>query len=265
MLEHGPIYFVVEGHNRILRPGAFVQAVRGFMKLLTELDASVSRDPQGSVTWEIASLQKESPATIGFRPLHRKKHPTEDYTETIKRVCVTGLDILSKKPERLGDYSDRALEWTEYLAKLRSTDRLDDMRVINDSVEASVGITTLANIQTIKGPAYESVGSVIGKLEAITVHQAFEFRVWSEVTGRPVTCRFSESLFDAVKTALRHKVVVYGLVKWNTLGHPISVSVKDMEKQDEERIPTIEELSGIVEDFTEGMSLKDYLEELRNG
>ena len=61
------------------------------------------------------------------------------------------------------------------------------------------------------------------------------------------------------------KVVVYGLVKWNVLGHPISVAVEGMDRRELDHEPTIEEMSGLVEDFTEGMSLKDYLEDLRNG
>lgn len=262
-----PIYLVLEGHDRVLRPDAFIRALRGFSKLLRELDASVSHDPYGSVTWEIASLRKESPAVIGFKPHQRKQYEKriDDYREEIKRTCVKGLDILSKKPERLGVYSDRALDRAEYLAKLRSGDRFDEMKVISQEMEAVVGVTTLANIQTIKGPTYEGSGSVVGMLEAISVHLSFEFRVWSEVTGKPVTCRFDESLLDKVKELLRNKVLVFGSVKWNSLGQPISIAVEGIEPQGAVPEPTIETVSGIVDDFTEGMSLADYLEELRNG
>jgi hypothetical protein len=46
----GPLYLFLEGHNHILRPDAFIQAIKGFVRLLRELDASVSNDPRGSVT-----------------------------------------------------------------------------------------------------------------------------------------------------------------------------------------------------------------------
>ena len=260
-----PIYLVVEGHNRVLRPEAFVRALKGFARLLRELDAAVSRNARGSVSWEIVSLQKQSPARIGFRPLPRTRRPEQDFADEIKRTCVTGLDLLAKKPERLDAYSDRALDRTEYLAKLRASDRLDEMRVINNGSEAIIGVPTLSNIQTLRGPTYESAGSVIGTLDTIMVHNAFEFRVWSEITGKPVSCRFDEAILDHVKDALRKILVVYGLVKWNVLGHPISVAVEGMDRRELDHEPTIEEMSGLVEDFTEGMSLKDYLEDLRNG
>jgi hypothetical protein len=89
--------------------------------------------------------------------------------------------------------------------------------------------------------------------------------VWSETTGKPVTCRFDEQLFDRVRDALRRRIAVHGLVKWNALGHPISVAVEGMETIEPQREMTIEEVSGAVEDFTGGLSLEDYLEELRNG
>src|SRR6266542_5001977 len=261
-----PLYLLLDGHNHVLRPDAFVQAIKGFVRLLRELDASVSTDPHGSATWEIISLTKSSPAVIGFKANPRKqREPRKDYVETIRQDCVVGLDLLSKKPERLRSYTDRALERTELLAKLRSTDRFDEIRVMADRADASVGVATLANIQTIKGPTYESSGSVVGTLEAVSVHNAFEFRIWSETTGKPVTCRFDETMFDKVREALRRTVVVHGLVKWNALGHPISIAVEGMEIVEPPREMTIEEVSGAVEDFTEGLSLADYLEELRNG
>lgn len=124
--------------------------------------------------------------------------------------------------------------------------------MIGADVEASVGLTTLANIQTIKGPTYESLGSVAGKLDAISVHRAFEFRIWSDQTGKPVTCRFAESLLDTVKEALRQKVLVVGHVKYNALGQPITIAAQAIERQATSREPTIEEVSGLVEDFTGG-------------
>ncbi len=261
-----PIYFVLEGHNRILRPQPFIDAVRRFVKLLRELDASISRNPRGSVIWEIHSLQKSSPATVGFRQIprtHKQPEHVPERADEVKASCVSGIALLSKKPERLSTYSERALDQTEHLAKLRSADRFDDMRVINRNEEAAVSVSTLANIQTLRGPTFESAGSVVGKLEQINVHHGFEFRVWSESTGKPVTCRFDEAKLDEVMAALRKKVVVHGDVKWNRLGHPIAIAVGGMQVLNGGIEPTIEEVSGIVEDFTDGMSLREYLEELR--
>ena len=72
-------------------------------------------------------------------------------------------------------------------------------------------------------------------------------------------------MFDKIKERLRHRVMVYGTVKWNTLGHPISVAVEGMDQADSDGEMTIEHVSGAIDDFTEGMTLTDYLEDLRNG
>jgi len=130
--------------------------------------------------------------------------------------------------------------------------------------EAHFNVATLHNIETIQGPTFESLGSVTGTLEAISVHKGHEFRVWSEMTGKPVTCRFQRAIIESVKESLESKVVVTGMVKSNALGHPVSVSVNEMEKIGDAPDMPLEEISGAIEDFTGGMTLGEYLDDLRN-
>jgi len=258
------IYLSLEGHDHHLNPQTFSNSLRGFTGLLKELDSALSQNPSGAMRWEIASLTKASPATIGIAG-HTKKRSDRNFSGEIFSSCVGGLNLLSQKPERLPIYSDRALARTEYLAKLRMVAKIDEMRIISSGHEASIDISTLSNIQKLRGVEYQGSGSVTGTLDSITVHNNNEFRVWSEVTNKPVTCKFDDSILNIVKDRLKQRVLVYGLVKWNHLGHPISVTVQGVEDVDKGHVPTIEEMSGLFDDFTNGKSLKDYMEELRNG
>ncbi|HEX7121858.1 MAG TPA: hypothetical protein VF178_05750 [Gemmatimonadaceae bacterium] len=257
-----PIYLYLDGHDHVLRPRQLILALGAFSKLLREIDAAVSGDPHGSVAWQIVSLSMSSPARIGYQALPRRRGA--DYSERVKREVVDGLALLSRGPERHPSYSDRALERTEQLARLRVTRQLADLRVARNGTEAAVGVTTLANIEKLRGPSYESLGSVVGRLDTIAVHDNWEFRIWSELTDRPVTCRFPPSMLERVKDALRKRVLVYGQIKWNGLGHPVLVTVDDFGPANTVREPTIEDVSGLIENLTDGESLRDHLDHLRD-
>jgi hypothetical protein len=93
-----------------------------------------------------------------------------------------------------------------------------------------------------------------------------EFRVWEEVTGQAVICRFGAGLFEQVKQALGRRVLVYGMMISNAIGAPTSIAVEDIELYpSEEELPTIEEISGIVPNLTEGKSLAEYLRDVSDG
>jgi hypothetical protein len=244
-----------------------LQALGHFLGILRDLDAAISKDIRGSVVWDIANITKASPAIITLEG--QTILSERDYTDQIERECVAGLKLLREAGDRRPLYSDATLVKIQKLAKLqrrRQRDKLDLIEVIKDNSSVSVGIDTLENILALTGTIYESIGSIVGNLDAITIHHGSEFRVWEEVHNSPVNCRFSKGQLDKVKEALGERVLVYGLVKMNHRGQRTSIQVEDFEvypKDDE--LPKIEEMSGLVEDFTGGIPLGEYLEEIRNG
>ena len=97
----------------------------------------------------------------------------------------------------------------------------------------------------------KSVGSVLGRLETITVHRDTEIHVWDENTNRPVRCRYPIDLEDTVKALLRERVLVSGLVAFNPDNQPVRVEVSTIERcPDETELPTIEQMSGLLPDAT---------------
>ena len=255
----GTIKLKLEGRNEVLTPGAFVNAVRYFWGVLRELDSAISHDVRGTVHWEIESLSKDSPALIAFsgRSLTESNH-----LRAIETVCLDGLRQLSEG-ERLPTYSDRAISRALQLAKLRTNPRRDSLSgiwVSTDRDTVEVGLHTLEGIQSLTGIRYTAIGSIVGNLDSITVHRGTEFRVWEETEGRAVTCRFSLNLLDQVKDALGRRVMVFGEVRSNFRGQPTIIEVQGFEHYPEDsELPTIEEMSGLVEDFTGGMPLGEFL------
>jgi hypothetical protein len=65
-----------------------------------------------------------------------------------------------------------------------------------------------------------------------------------------------------VKDSLRKVVVVTGEMLMNSAGNPLSIKVDDLEEAPPRAdLVPIQSLSGIIKDFTGGVSLKKYLEE----
>ena len=90
--------------------------------------------------------------------------------------------------------------------------------------------------------------------------------MWDDFSGRVVTCKFRQDMLDEVKEGLKHRVLVYGTLKRNAQSLPVSITVSEIEAlPDESQLPTIEEMSGLIDDMTEGSTLMEYLEDLRGG
>ena len=105
----------------------------------------------------------------------------------------------------------------------------------------------------------------MGKLESLSVHKGHEFRVWDKNTGKPVVCKFLPDLMGRVKEMLPATVVVSGVIHSNSAGIPIKMDLEELSLENGEPIlPAIHEMSGIVEDFTGGRTLKEYLEDMED-
>lgn len=246
---------------------ALVSALRSFLGVLEDVDSAISGQPNGSVRWEVLTLEKKSPTTIGV--IAHPKEALADLAPRIEAELIDGLAVLSYAAERRPYYSDAVLSKIQRLAQQSKS--LGRIRVYTgekngDGRQTFIDQDTLKNIHELTGSKEQALGSVTGNLDAITVHRANEFRVWDEYSGRPVTCRFTPDMEDEIKTFLRKRVWVNGLVYFNQAGQPTAVNVDGIElATPESSLPTIEEMSGLVDDFTDGMPLGEYLEDLRDG
>jgi hypothetical protein len=132
-----------------------------------------------------------------------------------------------------------------------------------DKQESDITEKTLSNVQELTGVKYSGYGNITGKLEAISVHRASEFRVWDNQTGKPVRCKYDPATQEElIKSLLRSIVIVSGMIQSNTIGIPISLDVEDIEAVAQHDLPTIQEMSGSIKGITEGKSLKEYLEQI---
>jgi hypothetical protein len=118
---------------------------------------------------------------------------------------------------------------------------------------------------TLLGSAHQAIGSVIGRLEAISLHGTPRFNVYDALSQRPVKCEFTPRDLDTVKDALGRCVVVAGIVYRNAAAQPLRVARPTLTILPlEEELPGVDEIVGADPDFTGGMSTEDYVRHLRD-
>ena len=256
--------FIQFNSKETVGPESLIAAIRRAYALLKELDSSVSQDPKGQIHWEIETIRKSSPLRFGF--IGRSATPTSAVMPVIREI-TTGLRDLSKRTDRPGKYSDKLLQTVKELGELEKRKDLGTVSVFaspKDKRKVTVTGKVAKAIGEWLEPTDESYGSITGSLDSITVHRSNEFRVWDELSEKPVTCRFEPEFLSLIKKALKHRVLVNGLVRRNAQGIPVTISVKDIAMiEADSQLPDIHDMAGLVEDFTDGKSVSDYLEEIR--
>jgi hypothetical protein len=242
----------------------FINSLRNFLGILRDLDATISKDKLGSVIWEVVSLRQDSPPVVGVSPSLRSSE-IQDFSHVVESEILENADLLSagSQPTRYMSYA--ALQKLEGLAKYAKTLGPLNVSVDGEGKKRQSDITekTLSNVQELTGIKYCGYGSVTGKLEAIFVHNANEFRVWDDQTGKPVRCKYDpQTQEEQIKSLLRSRVVVSGTIQSNTAGIPIALEVEEIESAKSEPAPTILQMSGSIKGITEGKTLKQYLEQI---
>ena len=239
---------------------AFIESLRDFLGILRDFDATISKDKRGSVIWEVVSLQQSSPPIVGVSPASRSNR-MRDMSAVVEAQVLQNTDLLTSGREPTQFMSSSALDRLEALAQ--KTKRYGSSAVfVNGSgpkQESHITEKTLEYVQRLTGVTFSGYGSIVGSLESITVHERNEFRVWDETTHKAVTCKFQPSQEDSIKQLLRKRVNVSGTIHANSAGVPVKLDAERLEPAEERARPTIQEMSGLVSDFTEGKTLREYL------
>ncbi|MGA2880748.1 MAG: hypothetical protein ABSG13_17510 [Bryobacteraceae bacterium] len=250
------------GKKNNIPASVFMRSLNSFYDLINDVDSMVSKQSGGSVRWELATLQKSSPAVVEF--VGQSRIEKMDYSQAIQESVFEGIEQLAERPEQPQFYSYSALTKVKRMAE--QAQFLKWLTVYTGNRRVVVDKRVSNNVEYIIGYESKSLGSVRGSLDALMVHRGHEFRVWSPKRPRPITCRFSKEMLPEVIAHIKQQVEVIGELHRNQKGEPTLVDVQEFRPLEPVKAsPTIEEMCGLVPDLYGGQPLKDYLEELRNG
>lgn len=136
---------------------------------------------------------------------------------------------------------------------------LDGDRVVRDVI---VTRQAADHLSVALEQRQHSIGSLIGRLDAISVHRGLEAGLWHERTGKRVKVAFSKAQTEEVTSALGKRVEVAGSIARTVDGEAVDIRMRSVEVLAEGR-PPVAGLVGLDPDFTGGMEPKDYLREIR--
>lgn len=245
----------------------FFVALQNFIGLLKDVDASLAESKSGNLHWKVSSLQKDPLPVIGVTSYLRRRE-IEDITTKVEREIFSNIAALNSKGQLSRIFPDAALTKVQRIAK--TTPKIGTSAIYIDTKEpvkqtVDISSKTLSELEIIREPKSASWGTIYGELGAICIRNGNEYRIWDEDSGRPVVCNFSAAEEEEIKDQLRSRVAVSGMIQANSQGQPISIrKVDHREVIKEDDLPTIEEMVGIVPDFTGGLSLREYFEEMNS-
>lgn len=159
---------------------------------------------------------------------HQAVEAYKDFTEVDKRGLATlGISIDGDKPVNV----DRRLE-----AKLNAAIGLDEC----------------------------VIGSVTGRLEAISLHGSLVFAVYP-VIGQKISCRFGPEMKPRVIAAIDHRVQVTGTLRYKKRNQfPHEVETRDLRILDNAEKARLSDLRGMAPEATGDVSSADFIRAMRD-
>ena len=232
--------------------------------MLAELDPPISGAPHGSLDWLIHGF-----STDGLKVELRSRSllPDVDAGNKVASAFVDGFRQIEQDGTTPPYFTERALVEAQRILGLIGKEGATGLVVADlyDHVELTAQASM--NAGQLLRVWRQSIGSVEGRLETISLHGKSRFILYHDLTRKAVTCKFDPTRWlDEMKESLGHRVRVYGIVYSNIRGEPLRVEIDRIRRlHSSAEIPTIEGMRGIDPDFTGELSTGEFLRSVRGG
>lgn len=262
--------FEIEGKPSGVALQSFVTASSNFLGLLREIDQVVSGRYLGSLRWYISALHSNGGLSVEvysrLKPAQPKKQVDPDLSKHVAVSLVTGFENVQERgisPPYLSHVGlGRLGNMLDVMARngvkgYRTTD-LETGQSVELSEKASDNMRSLLPIQR------KTIGSVEGKLEAISIHNKKRFVVYDALTKKAINCDFNDkAMLDEVKDVLGARVLVSGIVHWNAKSEAKRVDVDKIRTLGASQLPRTLALSGKYPEISDGLSTEEYIRSIR--
>jgi hypothetical protein len=195
------------GHGAPVDMGKLAAAANSFSKLLNAVSDEYTGSDHG-VRWTVDA--KPGSVCLTVQP-EARAHVNPLAMQELPEIIASGIADLEREPVRPEFYNDRALTQVKALAKLVGEDV--PLTVGNGQVRVELTKQLIVNTDKAFGRSHESVGTVEGLLEALTIHGGNEFTIWPS-PGKGVKCSFLKSFvsLDDVLRAVGKRVGARGVI-----------------------------------------------------
>ncbi|TAK22564.1 MAG: hypothetical protein EPO26_10940 [Chloroflexota bacterium] len=256
------IRLILEGDPGNISFHSFVTVVNSSLKIVTELDAAISREHGGLLEWKISDLTAGS-LIIEARSFSRADD--RDPGPEVARAFVEGMRQIEVDGTTPPYLSQAGLTYAKRLIKVVGANGTRGLRISDLQETVELTASARANVDDLLKVRRRGIGSIEGRLDTISVHGPPRFIVYESRTRKAITCRFDQTqLLEVAKAALGQRVYVAGIVADNGRGEPVSIEVKRLRRLGTtDELPSIADLTGSDPQFTGGVRTEAYLQEMR--
>ncbi|MFZ3081118.1 hypothetical protein [Rhodoferax ferrireducens] len=250
--------------NDSLRLSDLIDQLNAVKQALNQVDVTVSGRKTPGLYYRITKITMNSPATIEVEAM--SKPNVANYGGKVVSKLKRDLQfvIAGKRPK------EADLDLLESYKGLVQPLRKHVSEVLFEFEKGSVDIPRNLDmkIDEILGPDQVEMGSIIGSLDVIDIHnQKNQFKVFPTVGPTSIKCQFTKEMLTTAVAGINHFVRISGLLhykKAEKFPHFMKVTSIEVlpEKSD---APTMSSLRGIAKDAYGGLSSTEYVEKVRNG
>ncbi len=241
--------------------GAFINSLRYWQSILADVDTAVSGIANGSIDWVVTDLGTGSLcATMEAR----NKLEGRDYAPEVAHLSVSGIGLIEREGTIPPFMSEKCLGEVKKLLKTIGSNGVAGFQIAYQSEKEDITARASANIDLLLPPRYTTIGSIVGRIETISIHNTAKFVVYHDYTNKAVTCSFPEDWMDRVKDALGKRVDVAGKVHWNAKDEPVRVEGEDLRiLKLKTELPSILTLAGSEPEITGEFTTEEYIRRMR--
>jgi hypothetical protein len=264
------ITFSVEGldaENGHVKADEFLEKLTSLLTALNGIDRLVGETGSPSLYYRIIDASHTSPFKITLEPVIRKNIKTvkRDIVKTCHSRFFGEISAIREMKPVSADIDNRLLENLRDLT-IGIGEDFKTVTISNGHERVELDRTFETNVKKLLDEEDVSYGGIEGMLEAVNIHGAAR-RVWiyPKIGEERVRCDFLPGTSDQIREALGHYVRVTGLKFFrSTSPFPFRINVKDLEIISDEKIVSLNQLSGIAPDATGEMSSVEFVRRIRN-
>lgn len=256
----------LQASGPLVEAPSYRDALDSFLAILRELDRAYTRQAGGagqSIRWFIHRTSSSDP-TIDLLP--ESSAADINVTNQVIAGAVDSLMTLENGPTQPSFLTYAGLEHCQALGRLIRHDGLSQVVISTNGRSVNLTENLVTNVTELLGQRAETLGSVEGELEMVTLRGRRYFNVYSLLTGKATRCYFDVEQIPTIKDALGKVVIVAGLIR--SLPHDESQEMTNLSKielVETEGLPTPSDVRGIMPNLTEGKPSERYLKERWGG
>lgn len=241
--------------------------------VLGELDAAFSERRGETLDWLVNDLSRNGSLTLEIHSVVRRsrRKGIEDVGERVTRAFVDSFTSIEHGGDSPPYLTERGMANALRMAQVAGVRGAHALRASVPHTDRHIEITAQSaeNLRRLIRPVGESIGSVEGKLEGISLHRGTSLVVYQAATEKAVTVRLPKGMQwgdvrEEVYNLLGKRVSISGRLRRNQRGEPVRIEVSNVHfRVLRDDAPSFSEIGGSDKGFTGSQSTQEFLREGR--